>query len=376
MKKTHLFTPGPTMVPPECLLEMSRPIIHHRTAEYREMFSAVRENLKYVFRTENEVLCLSSSGTGAMEAGVVNLLSPGDKAIVVRGGKFGERFEEIASAYGVEAVPLNVEWGKAAKPEDIKRLLSPDIKAVYATLCETSTGTASDIEAIARLTAESPACLVVDAISGLGCMELETDKWGVDVVVSGSQKGLMIPPGLGFISLNEKAWKMAGESSLPKYYFDLGKAKKAQLDSDSAFTPPISLVAGLNAALAMLKDEGIENAVSRHRLMAEAVRAAVGALGLRLFSESPADSLTAVEVPDGVDGEAFVKDFRKMGVYIAGGQGRLKGKIFRLAHMGYMNELDVLQMISAVELGLAAAGFKFEAGSGSGAAEKVFAGKR
>ena len=376
MKKTHLFTPGPTMVPPECLLEMSRPIIHHRTAEYRKMFSAVRENLKYVFRTENEVLCLSSSGTGAMEASVVNLLSAGDKIIVVRGGKFGERFEEIAAAYGVETVALDVEWGKAANPEDIKKLLAPDIKAVYATLCETSTGTASDIKEIARVTGESGACLVVDAISGLGCMELETDRWGVDVVVSGSQKGLMIPPGLGFISLDEKAWKMAGESSLPKYYFDLAKAKKAQLDSDSAFTPPISLIAGLNLALGMLRDEGIENTIARHSLMAEAVRAAVSALGLELFSESPADSVTAVRVPAGIDGESFVKDFRKMGVYMAGGQGRLKGKIFRLAHMGYMNELDVLQMLSAVELGLASAGYEFAAGSGAGAAEKVFAGKR
>ncbi len=376
MKKTHLFTPGPTMVPPECLLEMSRPMIHHRTAEYREIFSGVRENLKYVFRTENEVLCLSSSGTGAMEASIVNLLSPGDRVIVVRGGKFGERFEEIASAYGVEAVALDVEWGKAVNPEDIKKLLAPDIRAVFATLCETSTGTASDIKEIARATRESGACLIVDAISGLGCMELETDKWGVDVVVSGSQKGLMIPPGLGFISLNEKAWKMAEESAIPKYYFDLRKAKKAQLDSDSAFTPPISLIAGLNMALGMLREEGIENAIARHSLMAEAVRKAVVALGLELFSESPAASITAVKVPGGIDGESFVKDFRKMGVYIAGGQGRLKGKIFRLAHMGYMNELDVLQMLSAVELGLASAGYEFAAGSAAGAAAKVFAGKR
>jgi aspartate aminotransferase-like enzyme len=375
VNKKYLFTPGPTTVPPECLLAMAQPIIHHRTSEYREIFTEVRENLKYVFRTENEVLTFTSSGTGAMEAAVANFLSGGDRVLVVKGGKFGERFAEIAAAYGVEVTAIDVEWGKAVNPEMIKSHLGNDIKAVYTTLCETSTGVANDIQKIAEVVSASPAVLVVDAISGLGAMELETDKRGVDVVVSGSQKGLMIPPGLSFISVGEKAWGLVEKSDLPKYYFDLRKAKKEQERSDSAFTPAISLIIALRESLRMLKEEGIENVISRHGRLAEATREAMKSLGLELFAGVPADAVTAVKVPAGMDGVAFLKHLRDKGVSIAGGQAHLKGKIFRLAHLGYMDMFDILQMISAVEVGLNEVGYEVEFGKGVSAAEKVFTGE-
>ncbi len=374
MKKNYLFTPGPTMVPPECLQAMSMPMTHHRTAEYRSLFSALRENLKYVFQTKNEVLVFSSSGTGAMEAGVCNLLSKGDRCIVVRGGKFGERFFDIAAGYGAVPVPVDVEWGRAVKPEQIEKKLTGEVRAVYVGLCETSTGVANDVKSIASLLKGTGACLVVDAISGLGSMELKTDEWGVDVVVSGSQKGLMAPPGLSFICLNGKAWELAEKSDLPKYYFDIKKAVKAQEKSDSAFTPAITLVKGLNESLKLIRNEGLENVIRRHGMLAEATRAAMRALGLKLFAESPADSVTAVMVPPGVDGDGLVKGLQEKGVYIAGGQDGLKGKIFRLSHMGYINEFDVLQMISAVEMGLRQSGYDCRFGKGVGAAGEVFAG--
>jgi aspartate aminotransferase-like enzyme len=372
MNKKYLFTPGPTTVPPECLLAMARPIIHHRTSEYREIFTEVRENLKYVFRTENEVLTFTSSGTGAMEAAVANFLSRGDRVLVVKGGKFGERFAEIAAAYGVEVTAIDVEWGKAVNPDVIRSHLGNDVKAVYTTLCETSTGVANDIQKIAEVVSASPAVLVVDAISGLGAMELETDKWRVDVVISGSQKGLMIPPGLSFVSVGKKAWELVDKSDLPKYYFDFKKVKKAQEQSDSAFTPAISLIIGLQESLRMLKEERIENVISRHGRLAGATREAMKSLGLELFAEVPADAVTAVKVPAGMDGAAFVKHLRGKGVSIAGGQAHLKGKIFRLAHLGYMDMFDILQMISAVEVGLSEVGYEVEFGKGVSAAEEVF----
>lgn len=373
MNKKYLFTPGPTTVPPECLLAMAQPIIHHRTSEYREIFTEVRENLKYVFRTQNEVLVFTSSGTGAMEASISNLLSKGDRIIVVSGGKFGERFTEIAQAYGVEVNTIDIEWGKAVEPAAIEKLLTDDIKAVYTTLCETSTGVANDIRKIAEIVSRSNASLVVDAVSGLGAMELDTDKWHLDVVVSGSQKGLMIPPGLSFVSVSKKARELVEKSTLPKYYFDFRKANKSQEKSDSAFTPAISLIIGLRESLKMMKEEGIENVISRHSQLADAARCAMKGLGLELFADAPANAVTAVKVPESVDGNAFVKHLRDKGVSIAGGQAHLKGKIFRLAHLGYMNMFDVLQVVSAIEVGLTEMGCRIELGKGVAAAEEVFA---
>lgn len=372
MQKKYLFTPGPTTVPPECLLAMARPIIHHRTSEYRKIFAEVREGLKYVFKTQNEVLTFTSSGTGAMEAGIANLLSRGDRVLVVKGGKFGERFAEIADAYGVEVTAIDVEWGKTVDPELIRKELDSEIKAVFTTLCETSTGVANDVQKIAEIVGKSSAVLVVDAISGLGVMDIKTDEWRVDVVISGSQKGLMIPPGLSFASLSNKAWNLVEKASLPKYYFDFKKVRKAQEESDSAFTPAISLIIALHEALKMFREEGIENVISRHVLLADATRQAVKSLGLELFAEVSANSVTAVKVPDGIDGVAFVNRLREKGVSIAGGQAHLKGKIFRLAHMGYMDIFDILQMISAVEVCLSEMGYRLERGAGVGAAEKVF----
>ncbi len=374
MKKKYLFTPGPTTVPPECLLTMAQPIIHHRTPEYMKIFGEVREGLKYVFKTENEVLTFASSGTGAMEASVSNLLSRGDKVIVVKGGKFGERFAEIAAAFGVDVIPVDVEWGRAVEPEVVRKKLAEDsnVKAVFTTLCETSTGVVNDIKEMGEIVSKFNAVLVVDAISGLASVELNTDEWQVDVVVSGSQKGLMIPPGLSFVSVSDKAWDLVGVSNLPKYYFDFKKVKKAQEKSDSAFTPAISLIIGLRQALGMLKEEGIENVISRHACLAEATRRGMSGLNLELFADRPSNSVTAVKVPSKIDGANFVKRLREKGVSIAGGQAQLKGKIFRLAHMGYMDKFDILQMVSAVEVELREMGYELQLGKGVQAAEEVF----
>lgn len=374
MRKEYLLTPGPTPVPPEALLAMAKPIIHHRTPQYRAIFKEVNEDLKYVFQTKGDVFTFASSGTGAMEAALVNLLSTGDKVVTVEGGKFGERWTELCNAYGVKPIVIKVENGKAADPKAIAKALSGDgnIKAVFVTLCETSTGVTNDVKAISEITSKTKTVLVVDAISGLGACELKTDEWGVDCVVCGSQKGLMIPPGLGFISVSEKAWKLIEASALPKYYFDLKAAKKAIKDDDTPFTPAVSLVMALREALKLIKQEGLENVIARHKKLAEATRRGMQALGLKLFADAPSDSVTAVVVPQGVDGEKFVKTLRdKYGVSIAGGQAELKGKIFRIAHLGYMNEFDVIVGVSAIETALAEFGYKFALGAGVKAAEEI-----
>ncbi len=376
MRKNYLLTPGPTPLPPEVSAVMARPIIHHRTPQFQEILKEASQGLKYVYQTANDVFIISSSGTGAMEAAVMNLLSCGDIALVVHGGKFGERWTEIAKAYGINVEIIDVQWGKAVNPEEIGKRLkaNPGIKAVFTTLCETSTGVDNDIEKIAGIVKESPAVLVVDAISGLAAIDLKTDAWGVDVVVSGSQKGLMLPPGLGFISLSPKAWKLVEASKSPRYYFDLRKAKKAIDKNDTPFTSSITLIIALNEALKMIQQDGLENIFARHRNLADAARAAIKALGLELFSPCAAsDAVTAVKVPSGIDGEKLVKTMRDdFGVTIAGGQEELKGKIFRIAHMGYIGEFDIITGISCLEKVLARMGYKFQLGAGIKAAEEVF----
>ncbi len=375
MIKNYLMTPGPTPVPPDVLLSMAKPIIHHRTPQFQKILQETEENLKYIFQTKNEVLIFTSSGTGAMEGAVCNLLSPGDKAITVQGGKFGERWTELCAAYGIETVVIDVEWGKAVDPEEIeKSLASGKIKAVFTTLCETSTGVSADIKAIADVVKKTDAVLVVDAISGLGAIECRTDEWGVDVVVSGSQKGLMIPPGLAFASVSEKAWKLIGQSKCPKYYFDFQEAKKAMAKTDTPYTPAITLIIGLNDALKIIKQEGLENIFLRHKKMAKAIREAAKALGLGLFSPTASsDAVTAVNVPAGIDGEKLVKTMRdEYGVGIAGGQAELKGKVFRVASMGYMNQFDIIVTVSCLEIVLSKMGYKFELGAGVKAAQSVF----
>lgn len=377
MRKNYLLTPGPTPLPPKICEAMARPIIHHRTPQFQAVLKEVTEGLKYVFQTQNDCLILASSGTGAMEAAVVNLLSPGDTALTIQGGKFGERWTEICKNYGINTEIIDVEWGKAVEPLAIEKKLkaNPKIKAVFTTLCETSTGAANDIEAIGKVVKSTLAVLVVDAISGLGAIPLLTDAWSVDVVVSGSQKGLMLAPGLAFISVSPKAWQLIKESKCPKFYFDLLEAKKAIDKTDTPFTPAISLIIALNESLKMMKEEGLENIFARHHKMAQATRQAIKALGLELFTEANAasDVVTAVKVPKGLDGEKLVKTMRDTyGVTIAGGQAELKGKVFRIAHMGFIEEFDIIVCISCLEKVLSQMGYKFSFGAGVKAAQEVF----
>ena len=375
MLKNYLLTPGPTPIPPRVLETMARPIIHHRTPEFQKIIQEVEEDLRYVYQTKNEVLIFAASGTGAMEGSVINLLSPGDKALVVRGGKFGERFGDICQAYGIEFIPLDVEWGKAVDPKKIEDILKKDkkIKAVYVTLCETSTGVATDIEAAGKILKDYEAALVVDAISGLAAIPIKTDEWGADVVVAGSQKGLMIPPGLSFVSVSPKAWLLIEKSTLPKYYFDFKAYRKALTKTDTPFTPAVNLVIALREALKIIKEEGLDVIFERHKKMALSVRDAIKAMGLELFSpEAYSDGVTAVKVPQGIDGEKLVKTMRdKYGVGIAGGQDELKGKVFRIATMGYITASDLFVCLATLETVLREMGYKFQLGSGVKALEET-----
>jgi len=375
MIKNYLLTPGPTPIPPRVLETMARPIIHHRTPEFRKIIQEVEEDLKYVYQTKNEVLIFASSGTGAMEGSVVNMFSPGDKALVVRGGKFGERFGDICKAYRIEFISLDVEWGKAVDPKRIEEALKKDnkIKAVYTTLCETSTGVSTDIEAIGKIVKNYEAVLVVDAISGLAAIPIKTDEWGVDVVISGSQKGLMIPPGLAFVSVSPKAWALIEKSTLPKYYFDFKAYRKALTKTDTPFTPAVNLMIALRESLKIIKEEGLEAIFAGHKKMAFAVRNAVKAMGLELFApDAYSDGVTAVKVPQGVDGEKLVKTMRdKYGVGIAGGQDEMKGKMFRIATMGYITPSDLVVCMATLETVLSEMGYKFQLGSGVKALEET-----
>jgi aspartate aminotransferase-like enzyme len=380
MKKQRLLTPGPTTVPPEALQILGAPIYHHRTPRFKEMFKKVNELLQYVFNTKRQVISFASSGTGAMEAAVCNLLNAGDKAIVVDSGKFGERWRELCKTYGINFIEIKVEWGRAVEPREIEKLLNAnrDIKAVFTQLTETSTGVVHPIKEIAALASKTPAVLVVDAVSGLISDELRTDEWNVDVVVSGSQKGMMIPPGLGFISLSDKAWKMVEECKTPSYYFNLKKAKKALDKNDTAFTPALTLLAALEATLSMIKDEGLENCWKRYALYAKAMRSAALALGLPLYAPTaPACGVTSIKSPAGIDADLILKKLEaEHGIKIAEGQGDVKGKIFRIASMGYVDKFDILAVVSALEKVLNELGHKFEAGAGVAAAQAVLSESR
>ncbi len=383
MIKKFLMTPGPTQIPPQVLLAMARPIIHHRTAEYSELFARVNDNLKYVFQTKNEVLSFASSGTGGMESAVVNLCSPGDRVLVAAAGKFGERWRDLAQAYGLGCECLEYEYGQPVDPAGIGRSLDadPGIRAVFVTHSETSTGVVNDMQAIGAAVAGHPAVLVSDSISGMGSAEIRTDEWSVDVVVAGSQKALMIPPGMAFVSVSEKAWALAERSKSPKFYFDWLKARKGlsqpQPQPTTAFTPAVSLVVGLDAALSLIREEGLENLFARHIVLGRACRAAVKALGLELFSPDGdrSSSVTAVRVPEGIeDGRLRTLMRDKFGVQLAGGQGPVKGRIFRIGHCGYYNYTDIIVTITALELALKELGHPVEPGAGIAAAEKIFAG--
>ncbi|MBI4721986.1 MAG: alanine--glyoxylate aminotransferase family protein [Candidatus Stahlbacteria bacterium] len=378
MRKEYLMTAGPTPVPEKVRVAEAQPIIYHRAKEHREIFKRVSENLKSIFKTQNTVLTFTSSGTGAMEGAVVNTLSAGDKVLVVRGGKFSERWSEICVAYGIEVDNIDVEWGDIAAPGLVKEYLDkePGIRAFFSTLCETSTGTLFPIKEYGELIkGRDNTIFVVDAISGLGACDIEVDKWGVDICVCGSQKALMLPPGLGFASVSEKAWGLVGSSRLPKFYFNFEKARSSLEKGDTPFTPAISLIIAMDASLKLLGEEGIGEILERHSLLASATRAGVQALGLELFSKYPANTVTAIKVPEGIDGSKLIDVlFYKYGVKVAGGQSQLKGKIFRIAHLGYMGQFDVIIAITATELALKDMGYGVEIGAGVKAAEEVLAG--
>jgi serine---pyruvate transaminase len=365
--KKRLLTPGPTSVPEDVLLAQAESTIHHRTDEFRAVLKEVSEGLKEVFKTKNGVLILSSSGTGAMEAALTNMMRKDISFIPIVGGKFGERWVDIAKAYKADYDALELEWDKTLDLDDLKAKLKAgkSRKVILATLCETSTGVVYDIKAIAALAKEFNALVVVDAISGLGADELRMDDWGLDVVVSGSQKGLMLPPGLAFISLSKEAESLIETSGSASYYFDLLKASKAASKSDTPWTPAVNMIVALKKALDMMLDEGIENIWKRHADLAAMTREAVISLGLKIFAQNPSNAVTSVLMPEEIDSEKMVNFIRKeFGISIAGGQAALKGKIIRVAHLGYVNLFDILSGIAAIEFGLHYFGYKFKLGAG------------
>lgn len=372
--KKRLMTPGPTPVLQEALAAMSQPILHHRTPQFSAIFREAADGLKDVFGTKQDVLILAGSGSAAMEGSVSNLVNPGEKVITIDGGKFGERWGLIAKAFGAEVNEIKVEWGHPVDPAVVKAELdkNPDTKVVYATASETSTGTWHPIQEIAALCKDRDTLLVVDGITAVGCVPTPMDEWGIDVLVSGSQKAFMLPPGLAFAALSEKAWKKADATSNRKFYLNFRKEQKSLAKDTTAWTPAVSLIIGLREVMKAIHHEGLDNLYKRHKVLADATRAGVQALGLKLLSSSPSDSLTAAWVPEGVDGGEFVKYCRdKLGVAMAGGQDDLKGKIFRISHMGYVDAFDTLGALSATEMGLAKFGHKVEHGAGVAAAQKV-----
>ncbi|HKD10175.1 MAG TPA: alanine--glyoxylate aminotransferase family protein [Bryobacteraceae bacterium] len=375
IRKQRLLTPGPTPLYPPALRAMMASDLHHRTAEFRTIYKGALTDLKAVYGTRNDVLCFTASGTGAMEASVSNLFSRGDKAIVCTAGKFGERWAEITRAYGLDATVLEAEYGDVVTPERIEAALKaePATKGVFLQASESSTGAEHDVCAIAGLVKKTDAILVVDAITGLGTMPLDIDGWGLDVVIGGSQKAFMIPPGLAFLSVSEKAWEKNKTASLPRYYFDLRKEKKSGDGGESSWTPATAIVLALAEALKYIREMGMENLILNAQALARATRDACGELGLEVFAKRPASSVTAVKAPAGMDSGAIVKGFRdKFGAVITNGQGSMKGKIFRLAHLGYFDFTDMFGVIAGLELVLRANGYPVELGKGVAAVERAF----
>jgi len=374
IKKYYLLSPGPTPVPEHVLAGAAEPIIHHRTAEFSTIFMETTEGLKFVFGTKEDVYILTSSGTGAMEAAVANLLSPGDRTLTLNAGKFGERWGNISKAYGIAHKEIVVEWGKDYTKDDLAAELKamPDCKAVFCQLSETSTGAIFDVQGFGQVVSATNAILVVDGISGTGAMPCPMDDWKVDVMVSGSQKSFMIPPGLAYIAVGPKAWKLVETAKCPKFYFDLKKARKNLADKTTPWTPAISLVIQQKKALDIIKAMGLEKLFEHHRILGDATRAGVKAMGLELLAQKPGNILTAVKTPAGIDGGKIVKTMQnKYMAYIAGAQDPNKGKFFRIAHLGYMGGFDIITALSALEMTLMDLGFKFEAGSGIRAAQAV-----
>jgi aspartate aminotransferase-like enzyme len=351
--------------------------LHHRTEAFRQLVRETLGNLKYFFNTTNDVLIFTSSGTGAMEGAFANLLSPGERVLVGTAGKFGERWLDLAKAYGVEAVKVEAPYGCPLDIAELEARLKSDgpFRAVLVQATESSTGVSHDVKTLGALVHAHPeTCLVVDAITGFGTTDLQPDEWGLDVVIGGSQKALMVPPGLAFAGVSEKAWNLIAKSKMPRYYFDYAKERKNLAKGEASYTPATTLVVSLHAALNYIRQVGRENLIGNAALLAEATRAAARALGLRLFAVgSPANALTAICAPEGVDSGAIVKEMRaRFGAIVANGQGSMKGKIFRLAHLGYYDTADLFAVLAALEIVLLKVGHKLELGSGVRAAQEVY----
>jgi aspartate aminotransferase-like enzyme len=376
MLKRYLLAPGPTPVPPEALLAMAMPIIHHRSPDFLPVLESAKKGLQWLCQTKNDVLVLCATGTGGMVGSVNNFFSPGDKALVINAGNFGERWTKICRAYNLSVEEIKIDWGYTVKPEDVEKALKkdPSIKGVFVQASETSTGVYHDIKTLAGIVAKyDNTILVVDAISALVAHDLRMDEWGIDVLIGGSQKGLMLPPGLAFVGVSEKAWKFADKATSPKFYFNFKKERESLAKNQTSFTSPVTLIIGLNESLKLLRAEGLENAFARHERLSRATREAVKALGLDMFTkESPSFAVTAVNAPAGIDGQEIYKNLRvKYGITAAGGQGHVKGKIFRIAHLGYAGAFDVITAIAGVEMVLKGMGHPLKLGTGVAVAQEL-----
>ena len=377
--KQYLMTAGPTPLPPRVSQVMAEPVLYHRAPAGVELYTRVLQRLPAVFRTDNDVQLFSSSGSGAMESAVANLVRPGDRVLACAAGKFGERWIELGEAYGADVVRYEPGWGARLDPAEVERLLgeNPEVNVVLATQSETSTGIVHDVRALAQVAQEHNAFLVVDAISGLGAADVRQDEWGIDVVVSGSQKALMSPPGMGFVSASQRALDFAAERPGGRYYFDWARTVGAQRKDppNSPFTPPVTLLAALDVALELIEEEGLDNVHARHDLLARATRAGAAAIGLELFGDPDERStvVTAIAVPEDVDGAKLPKLLRDgYGITANGGQNQLSGKILRIAHTGYFGAFDILTSLSGLEMALVELGHPVEQGAGVGAAQRVF----
>lgn len=375
--KYRLFTPGPTSVPEATLLELARPVQHHRTAEFRAMFKQVQQDLQYIFHTKQTVLTITGSGTAAAESGIVSALKPGAKVLNVSNGKFAERWAQVCRAYDIDVEELKKDYGTHVTPDEIAaKLKATKYDAVILVHSETSTATTCDLAGIGKaVRASGDTLLIVDGITSIGAFEFRMDDWGVDIAITGSQKALMLPPGLGFVALSDRAWKAVDANTARReFYLDLSKYRKSIENDDTPFTPANTLIAALQVSLSMIRQETIEGVWKRTGITAEAFRAGVQALGLKLFSQSPADSVTAVCYPEGVTDKEFRGGLKnKHNIHIAGGQGSMEGKIFRVNHMGYSDAYDALAVVAAIEHVLTSLGQKVEYGKGVAATQQVLA---
>lgn len=375
MIKERLFTPGPVPLPPAVIKALGQQIIHHRTPEFTKIFLETRENLQKLLNTQRDVLMFASSGTGAMEACIVNFFSEGDKVLVINAGKFGERWRDLGKSFGLNVIDYQIEWGKTYEREKVNQYIkdNPDLKGILVQHSETSTTTLHDLKFLADISKSLEDCLlVVDGITSVGVYRVFPEDIGIDLLITGSQKALMLPPGLSILYYSEKAEKRLEKSNLPKYYFSVKAESKKQAKGQTAYTPAINLIVALNESLKMILQEGLENLEKRHSILAQMTREAMKEIGLRLLSESPANSATGVYTPENIDADVFRKELQKIGVRVAGGQDHLKGKIIRVAHMGYFDYLDMIEVISAIEIALYKMGYNIELGKGVRKAQEIY----